>query len=347
MVDDNAMNRKVVTALLKETAVQIGQADCGRSCLELVRKEQFDLILLDHMMPDMDGFDTLRQIREQKDGLCRETPVIAFTANCLSGAKERYEQKGFAGVLSKPVIPEELEDALLRYLPKELLLDQKNASRATDPDSGKGYEEEAELPYVHGMDWAYARLHFPDEKLLKLLVKDFYRDTDTYIAEIRTLADAVENGAEVSLYQTRVYALKSTAALIGAVPVSGLAKILEYAADAGETEKIRQLTPVLLEELERCKEKLSFLETEEKETENTANSSVLLSLLEILHLALLEMDIDGADAAMKRIQDYTYEGKMEEKIEKIGSLVNALQLEQAQKLTEDMIAALSSERSGE
>ena len=118
MVDDNEMNIKVVRFLLKNTAIDIRSALSGAECIEMLKSEQYDVILLDQMMPGMSGIETLKAIREQQiaDGV----PVIALTADAIAGAKGMYIEQGFTDYLSKPIIYEELEKTLIKYLPAAL-----------------------------------------------------------------------------------------------------------------------------------------------------------------------------------------------------------------------------------
>jgi len=119
VVDDTKTNLTIIKLLLRETKMNITLAPSGREALSLLKQENFDLVLLDHMMPEMDGVETLRHINEMYEN--RPFPVIALTANALSGAKERYINLGFDDYLSKPVDTKELEELLLRWLPKEIL----------------------------------------------------------------------------------------------------------------------------------------------------------------------------------------------------------------------------------
>jgi len=114
VVDDNDMNIKVVKFLLKKTKIKITTALSGTECLELVKSNSYDIILLDQMMPGMSGVETLKAIRDLK--LADDTPVIALTADAISGAKEMYIEQGFTDYLSKPIIYEELEKQLIEYL---------------------------------------------------------------------------------------------------------------------------------------------------------------------------------------------------------------------------------------
>ena len=123
VVDDNAVNRRVFVGLLRKTKVQVTEAGSGKECLELVREHPFDLIFLDHMMPEMDGIETFQHMKEmpESENQCRETPVIILTANAISGVREEYLKLGFDEYLSKPIEPEKLEAMIYRMLPEELV----------------------------------------------------------------------------------------------------------------------------------------------------------------------------------------------------------------------------------
>jgi len=121
VVDDNEMNLLVVKKLLRETKIQVDLARSGRECLELTRQHFYHVIFMDHMMPEMDGEKTLHCIMQQENGLCRETPVIALTANVMAGAEQNYRDKGFQSYLAKPVSGTLMEAVLLKFLPKELV----------------------------------------------------------------------------------------------------------------------------------------------------------------------------------------------------------------------------------
>ena len=118
-VDDNEMNLKVVQLLLKRTGVQVDTASGGEECLEHCRQKTYDLILMDHMMPDPDGIETLHLLRRESDNPNRDTKVIVLTANAIAGSEEYYKKEGFADYLSKPLAAAELEEMLRRHLFKE------------------------------------------------------------------------------------------------------------------------------------------------------------------------------------------------------------------------------------
>ncbi len=115
-VDDNNINLKVVKALLKRTQVQLDLASGGEECFNMTKEKKYDLILMDHMMPEPDGVQTLHMIREDKDNLNHDTAIIVLTANAIEGMREQYLAEGFNDFLSKPINSEELEKMLAEYL---------------------------------------------------------------------------------------------------------------------------------------------------------------------------------------------------------------------------------------
>ena len=121
VVDDNEMNRMVAIKLLRGTGVQVDTAESGRACLKKTAQSAYHVILMDHMMPDMDGEETMNAVRTQAKGYCQKTPILALTANVMSGAEQVYRDMGFDGYLAKPINSALLEASLLKYLPNDLV----------------------------------------------------------------------------------------------------------------------------------------------------------------------------------------------------------------------------------
>ncbi len=121
VVDDVDMNRKVFKRLLKETQMQVLEAVSGAECLQILKEQTVDIIFMDHMMPEMDGIETKREINRM--GLCQGVPIIMLTANAILSEQQKYMDEGFDDFLSKPIIYHKLEQILRKYLPKELIVD--------------------------------------------------------------------------------------------------------------------------------------------------------------------------------------------------------------------------------
>ncbi len=130
VVDDNDMNLMVVSKLLSATKIQIDTASSGAECLKLTQNHHYDCILMDHMMPEMNGIQCLHALRAQPVGMCLDVPVIALTANAGSDNQQLYRKEGFSGYLAKPVSGALLEAAVLSILPKELVHLNEEASQS-------------------------------------------------------------------------------------------------------------------------------------------------------------------------------------------------------------------------
>ena len=130
VVDDNEMNLMVVRKLLSDTKVQIDTASSGAECLRLTQYQHYDCILMDHLMPEMDGIECLHALHSQPGGLCQDVPVIALTANAGSDNQQIYRKEGFSGYLPKPISGALLEAAVLSILPKELVALSETASQS-------------------------------------------------------------------------------------------------------------------------------------------------------------------------------------------------------------------------
>lgn len=121
VVDDNDMNRMVAIKLLRGTGIKVDTADSGKECLRLTAENLYHAILMDHMMPEMDGEETMKAVRAQTKGFCQKSPIVALTANVMTNAEQVYQNMGFDGYLAKPINAALLEASLLKYLPPELI----------------------------------------------------------------------------------------------------------------------------------------------------------------------------------------------------------------------------------
>ncbi len=141
MVDDEEMNIKVAQSYLKQTKAGVDIAYSGKECLRMIYQERYDIIFLDHMMPELDGIDTLKAMKQSKEHLNVDTPVIVLTANAIVGGKEKYLEDGFTNYLSKPIREDELMEMLRKYLPRELVEMKEYIEQDTDATKPKTLEE--------------------------------------------------------------------------------------------------------------------------------------------------------------------------------------------------------------
>ena len=251
IVDDNDLNLKVVSGILAPYKAMVECATCGAEALIKCSKNRYDLIFMDHMMPVMDGVEAAGMIRKMPFG--DVTPIVALTANALSGAAQEYIRLGFQDFLSKPVDPYEMDQVLRRVLPSDLIVpnvpgDDDDGQTATGaapvtkpgartPDSGrKSVFSEVSCELSVGDAPVSER---SPEALIDVSVglrycmssRDFYRKMlDTFVAlnpidEI----DRLFRDENWNTYQVKVHALKSSALTVGARVLSDVAKGIEQA----------------------------------------------------------------------------------------------------------------------
>lgn len=348
VVDDNAVNRKVFRNLLKETQVQIADAESGRQCLKLVQESCYDLIFLDHMMPEMDGVETLHHMKALADYPCQDTPVVMLTANAVSGMKETYLAEGFDDFLSKPIVPDKLEHVIRKWLPKELLREAAASEPKGEPQEA-GEDALEALPAVDGLDWQYAWLHLPDLNLLEYTVKEFY-------AQIGSAADKLEQAYRqieeegFSPYRIQVHAMKSLSATVGILPLSGVAKLLECAARDERIDVVSSVTGAFLEEWRSYSEKLQgVFGIGTGARKEAADASVISALVEMIRLSMQEMDIDQADRLMGQLQEYEYPDETRAAVSRLAEAVTNLDIEEADRLADVLIGQMErkDERKGQ
>ncbi len=348
VTDDNAVNRKVFKNLLKETNIQITEAEGGMECLQLIQEDHYDLIFLDHMMPGMDGIETLRHIKGLSCFPCQDTPIIVLTANAVAGAKEKYLSEGFDNFLSKPIVPEKLENMIRQMLPEELQQQTHPASAANDPktpsvrqaDAGQAEYPPDDLPQIDGLDWQYAWLHLPDMELLKYTIKEFYAQIDPAADRLRLAYGQIGQPEYLEQYRIQVHAMKSLAATVGVMPLSGLAKILEYAAKDGKIELILSLTPPFLEEWCSYRQKLQgVFDIGTASKQEAADYSMIKALAEMIRISMQEMDIDQADQLITQLQSYSYPEDIGQNIRELADAVTNLDPEEADRLAGLLITA--------
>ncbi len=329
LVDDNAMNRKVFCKLLKHTQMQIDEADNGFSCLEMVKNKHYDMIFLDHMMPELDGVETFSYMQSMQENLCKDTPVIVLTANTIIGAKEEYLKIGFTDYLSKPIDSQRLENLIVEQLTlHNIRVDTVETSTISseEPDT-KDIGKKTDLPQVEGFDWEYGLLHFPSGQMLWESVEDFYNGCESAIVELDLLYQDISSPKGMDAYRIKVHALKSNLALIGAMQASALAKILEYAARDDQEDRLRHLHGVLMEEVETCRRNLSVHMQQLEKKPNMTDRAWILGMLSMLRADAENLDYDGIDQIMQMLDGYAYEETLQVRINQLADSVRNLDLD--------------------
>ena len=257
VVDDNAMNRNAFVGLLKDTRIKIEEAASGIECINRCQKKKYDIVFLDHMMPDMDGIETLDKLRKIENCINADTPIIALTANAIVGVKDEYLKAGFNDYITKPIRPKKLESMIVQYLPKELVLEKDAVIEINE-------EQNEDLPSVNGVSWNVALEYLFDKELLLETLNDFVTEGKDNGEKLKKLlldlkASGDDNREEAfKNYCIQAHAMKSNAKMIGAIAISEMAKWLEFLAKDEKFDEIIAMNDLFLEKWNELIEELSI-----------------------------------------------------------------------------------------
>ncbi len=234
-VDDNQMNLNVFCHLLKLSKVQVTTATSGQECLSLLEQNTYDIIFLDHMMPQMDGIETFRNIKKQH--LAPHTPIIMLTANAIIGSKEQYLQEGFHDFLSKPILPERLDQMLMKHLPDKYI---NNDTDETTPEQQTILETDNLLERLNkllpeidtdmGLATCCGDADFYGEILQDFIALPIKSELTTFLA-----------AQDAPNYCTRVHGFKSNAYSVGAKVLGDLAFKMEQLSRNNDLTEIPDL----------------------------------------------------------------------------------------------------------
>ncbi len=296
VVDDTPMNITVFKGLLKKTLLKIDSCESGKDCLRMCKDKKYDLIFVDHMMPDMDGIETLHHIRRDED-MCRNalTPVVILTANAVSGAKEGYLKEGFSDYLSKPIDPDSLEKLIVKFLPDNLVTKCVREENETTDES----ELVNKLRKVESISVDEGIKASGGAGLYEKVVKSF---TETGAARADIIKQCFEN-EDYGNYTIQVHALKSSARLVGALGLSQKAATLENAGENGNKELIGEMTPTLLEDYISTITAIKQLFTA-KDSLPVISKKYLSDALGCLCEVVTAFDFDTAQSIMEELSSY-------------------------------------------
>lgn len=292
VVDDNEMNLQVIESLLERYQMKVTRAASGREALEKIETMNYDVVFMDHMMPEMDGVETLHRIRNKVGTYYRKVPVIALTANAIAGARERFLAEGFTDFLEKPIEVSVLLRVLRRNLPQEKLCPVSGSNDSECEEQIEVADEELQLDTRRGL------LYCGGEAAYRKVLTSYSQTGDGNREKIEQLF-AKEDWEN---YTIAVHGIKSAMLSIGATHLSGLAKQLEAAGKKKDISYIKAHHARMVEEY-RCiieKLKASSLvgeETEEKKSEEQSKPADI-EQLPLLADSVFEQCIQEFEKAM-------------------------------------------------
>jgi len=236
IVDDTYMNLTVLVGLLKRTEIQIDTAVSGTEAIARAEETHYDLILMDQRMPKMDGTETMLHIKEQGNGLNQKTPFICLTADAVRGARDRYLAQGFADYLSKPIDSRKLEMMLMKYLPEDKVVVNREEQSMFDEHQEAGKEELFVVLNTIGIDVQTGNQYCQnDPQIYEMLLQEYVKGA---VAKQHDLQECYVAG-DWKNYAIHVHSLKSTSRMIGAIELSEIAANLETAADKMQIDIIK------------------------------------------------------------------------------------------------------------
>lgn len=340
VVDDNKINLNVASGLLAILGINSDTALSGIEAISLVQENDYDLVFMDHMMPDMDGFETTTRIRALGDRYeISRLPIVALTANVFIGNEERLTKKGLNGLLTKPIEASKLIEVLKKYLPTERWED-----RPPDITPDNGHELSPLLQQalkIRELDVSLGLERVADqqavfEKSLKLAGEQLTQSLEN-LKTARVEQDIVR-------FHTEVHGLKGCLANIGAMPLAQLARELETAAKEMDWPYCEQNMDPFVERTQLFAKALSHLCALEapKRPKSLGDTQALMSCLETLSAAIASYDYEGALSLLESLEKVQWSDDIRSKLDVFRDALDHFDYERAQQNIETLLDQLAS-----
>jgi CheY-like chemotaxis protein len=331
VVDDIATNLKVSEGLLAPYEAALDTCLTGHEAIELVKRNNYDIIFMDHMMPEMDGIEATICIRqwEKESGRGKSIPIIALTANVFSDVREMFVENGFNDFLAKPIDVSKLDDILNRWIPKELRAGVKEYKPNGSVLNISGLDVDKGIKMTGGTEEGY-------RAVLSAYQKDAYD-------RLRLLKEALDKN-KIPDFVIHVHAMKSASASIGADELSAAALKLETAGRAGDTVYIQENFLKFTERLEKMVENINAALDNDRngnaaasgEDKKSGSFTELISLLRKLEAAIKQQNISEIDSLIDELSKKPLDAKTRVMLEKISDEVLMTEFEKAIKVFDEL-----------
>jgi signal transduction histidine kinase/CheY-like chemotaxis protein len=332
IVDDFPSNILVAEGLLSPYGMQISTCLNGLDAVKLVKERPFDLVLMDHMMPEMDGVEALHAIRDLGADRFQTMPIIVVTANAVTGMKELFLKSGFNDFLSKPIDVNKFDAMLEKWIPKEKQMAHVNKSA---DETQKGGLAQETMENINGVDIDQGiALCGGSHKLYKKLLKMFCKDvSDGFpILENQIKAD------NIHAFTTLVHSLKSALGNIGAQDLSQTAAWFEAASRQGDIETFSEKLPAFRKDLfaltERIREATANDETQDDEM---IVEPAVQEALESLKQALENNRAEEIDDAFNYLYSLAQTGKIGQFVDELADLILVADFQKASEKLSDLL----------
>ncbi len=333
IVDDNAVNLTVAEGLLEPLKMNVDTAISGKEAIDKISKYHYDIVFMDHMMPELDGVETTRIIRRFHQEY-NDVPIIALTANAVDGTKEMFCQEGMNDFVAKPIELRILVSKVRQWLPIEKI--QKVYMLGTAPK-----ENEPANIVVGDLDVSYALKFLGNEDLFWSVLKVYYRAIEKKARLIKTL----EEKEDWTGFTIEVHALKSSSKQIGAISLSDKAAALEQAGNARNSAYIHRHTDPMLEQYlgYRAVLKPYYPEEEETDTDKEQISDAgLLRCFADMRVAMEDLDVDRMESVVQEMKHYHYEDWQQEMFAQLKEAVEEIEVDNCEIILQEWENKLSS-----
>jgi len=325
IVDDNAINLTVAEGLLEPLQMKIDTALGGKDAISMVSQKTYDLIFMDHMMPEVDGVETTHIIRRFYEEYA-EVPIIALTANAVSGTREYFLSEGMSDFVAKPIEVKVFVSKIRRWLPPEKI----KKSRGGLKSRKKEKEKEASSIEIEGLDTRAALKLLGSEKLFWDVLKDYYRVIDRKCEAIKRF----ETEEKWRDYTIEVHALKSASRQIGAMELANKAERMEKAGNAQDSGQIHASTDEMLARYrwhQGILKKIFDSEPGEKKSgEKEITGEALANLFQRMQDAMEELDSDEMEEVLREMEEYSFQGRQQELLERLRESVEDIDTEEGE-----------------
>jgi signal transduction histidine kinase/CheY-like chemotaxis protein len=330
VVDDISSNLRVAKELMEPYKAEIHTCLSGAEAVELAQKNRYDMVFMDHMMPGMDGLEAAAAIRglDSGDGYYRRLPIIALTANAVSGQQELFLQRGLNDFIPKPIAVKQLNAVLERWIPR----DKKLPATPEAP----ALATEAPDIRIPGIDIAAGMENIGGSPEVYLdILKEFCRNAGDIAAGIGRTGQGNNK-----LYADSLHALKGISRSIGALELGNLAESLEKAAGAGDAGMVKEKTPELLHTITALTNAInSVLAARQTGPEDQDGTDLSLLRLDLLKEAIIALDIDSVNKILVEYLSMPMDGETRARVDALEQHILMFEYDKAVALIDSMLKA--------
>ena len=333
IVDDNLINLKITEGLLEPIKCKCSTADSGKKALAMVKEDDYDIILMDHMMPEMDGIETTGLIRETVPR-ADFSPIIALTANVVEGSKDLYLNAGMVDMIAKPIAVKDLFKKIHKWLPKNLCIEEDEYF-----EDSHDIESRKEKDNMENKNSIYDCLNSADAinsmgsvELYKKIVRDYYKTG----RDMRNTIIHEHDTGDWENYAIHVHALKSTSRSIGAPELGDMAEKLEYASKASDIDEVNKYHLKAMSDYEKLLNDLEkyFPEEDDPSEKDAISEEKAKTILDKLSKGCDDLDMDVMEECASELRKFSFPADKQKIIDEIIKSVEGFDTETAMQFIE-------------